>query len=79
MVKALHAAGIEVIAVGVREQDRVDDLGHGRHLAVADEVRDPLGHHGIGEEPHPADVEERRRVPEPGGRRARLPFPAHGA
>ena len=61
-----------MVAMGVREQNRVDrpvaQLGGGR---MADEVRESRPKHGIGEEADAVDLDAAAAVAEPGDRNLR--------
>ena len=71
---------VEVVVVGVREQDRVeppDVAGHGR---LAPQVRDARAQQRVGDQARAPELEQHGRVPEPGQHpRPSRPILARGA
>ena len=57
---------VEVVVVGVREQDRVEAAELARHRRLAPQVRDPRAQQRVGDQARAAELEHGGRVPEPG-------------
>jgi hypothetical protein len=55
-----------MVAVQVRDEDRVEARGERRRRGVAHEVADARAQHRVREEPDARDVDEDGGVPEPG-------------
>ena len=64
---SLEGGKVQMVEVDVREQDEVDVVQIRRRQRTASpEVRNPLGQQRIGDDPVPADVDERCGMPRPG-------------
>ena len=55
-----------MVVVRVRDEHRIERPGIGRRRDVAAEVRDPVAQHGVGQQPRTAQLEQQRRVADPG-------------